>query len=158
MKCLISVLIQICLVLSFVGCKEEKPQIAACSDGPVNYRLLNENLNPVAYLKNFNQEDSLTVEVIQTADELFSELRIPFLESKIDFQKETLLVGIVRTHSLGGVISQSVEHQCAKKEIRWHATVKVGTIPSTGFVHVFAIIPKIADETTVRLIAERIDQ
>ena len=81
-------------------CREDDYTLT-CSDGPVNYRLLNDNLNPGGRLKDFDPDNSLNVKIIQTDDELFRYLEIPFLRTKIDFKKETLLVGNISIPSLG---------------------------------------------------------
>ena len=155
-KLIATTLTFVCLVTSLSGCQEDEKYVISCTDGQVAFQLLNDDLNPGARLKEFDREDTITVRVIQSADELFDKLQIPFLKSKIDFKRETLLVGVVRTHSLAQVVDQQVESRCTSDEIILRATVGIGGIPATGFVHVFAIVPKISSGTKVRLIPVRI--
>lgn len=145
-----------CIVISLSGCQEEDEYVISCTDGQVAFQHLNGELNPGARLKEFDREDTMTVRVIQSEDELFGKLQISFLKTKIDFKRETLLVGVVRTHSLAQVVDQQVESKCASDEIIFRATVGIGGIPSTGYVHVFAIVPKISFKTKVRLIPVKI--
>jgi hypothetical protein len=156
MKLLKIILILVCLVCVLSGCKEEENYLITCTDGQLNYRLLNGDLNPGARLKEFDRDDSMIVTMIRTEDELFSNLQISFLETKIDFKRETLLVGVVRTHSLAQVIEQQVESRCASREIILRTVVRIGGVPSTDYVHIFAIIPKISAETRVRLVTQKI--
>ena len=152
-----TIALAICMGNVLAGCRDE-PYVVTCSDGPVNYRMLNDDLNPGASLKEPSSSDTITVRVIQTADELFNHVHVGFLRTKIDFEKETVLVGMVRTHSLAMVSAQQVESKCASNEIVLRATVKVGGVPSHDRVHVLAIVPKISDQTRVRFLPDVISQ
>ena len=157
MKELKAILLVACIAAFSTGCKEDEAYVITCSDGPVKYRLLNDDLNPGVQLKDFDRDSSLTVRVIQNADALFSTLSYSFLRSKIDFKKETLLVGVVRTHSLGGVVAQNVSSNCTSNEIVLQTTIKIGGGAAIDHVPVCAIVPKISDETSVRVVVDRIE-
>nr|WP_295928254.1 hypothetical protein [uncultured Dyadobacter sp.] len=156
MKLLEILLLLFCFATSLSGCKEDDEYLITCTDGQVSYQLLNGSLNPGARLKEFDREDSMIVRVIQTEDELFGNLQISFLKTKIDFKRETLLVGVVRTHSLAQVVEQQVESKCASGEIILRTVVGIGGLSVADNVHIFAIVPKISPDTRVRLVAQKI--
>lgn len=126
------------------GCKSEEPYVYVCKDGSVNI----QEVPNLRHLQN-TSNDTLTTLVVRT-EEQYRNYVVDRL-AKIDFSKETLLVGRVRTPMPGRVIVQRVTSSCASNKLVYDVEIKVSIDGTTAFAQIpfFIKIPKIPESTNV---------
>ena len=139
------------LVILLNSCKEEEPYVFQCKDGAVKFELLNEDLNPMARLKDPGNFD-INYEVIQSDDELFQKLFITYLKKKIDFKTKSLIVISIENVTRASVMAQSVTANCARNKLTITADLRYWSAPDSGIDYVFAIVPKIPYNTGIEFI------
>ncbi|MGX5854178.1 hypothetical protein ACWKW6_11060 [Dyadobacter jiangsuensis] len=139
------------LIILINSCKEEEPYAYQCKDGAVKFELLNDDLNPIARLKDPGNFD-INYEIIQSDDELFQKLFIHYLKKKVDFKTKSLIVISVNNSTRASVMTQSVTANCARNKLTITADLRYGSVPDSGIDYVFAIVPKIPYDTGIEFI------
>ncbi len=145
------VFIMFILTILINSCKEEEPYIHKCEDGVVKFELLNDDLNPQAYLKDPSNFD-IDYEVIQNDDELYQKVFIHYLKKKIDFKTKSLIVISINNSTRTFVMAQSVTANCARNKLTITADLRYWSMPDSGIDYVFAIVPKIPYNTEIAFI------
>jgi hypothetical protein len=133
--------------LMIAGCgAPEEPYVYVCKDGPLNVQ---EVTNLRYFQSTINGEDSLATLVIRT-DEKYKKYIVDRVVN-IDFSKETLLCGRLRSGLPGHVIKQTVTSSCASNNLVYDVEIKVGRdgIAAITEIPFFVRIPKISDSTRV---------
>lgn len=130
------------------ACREEEPYVYKCQDGPVNFELFNDELNPAARLFEEGNLDMRYV-VIQSEHDLYSKLFIAYLKKKVDFNTRSLIVIRIKANTRAYVTSQSVTANCLRNKLTINAIMRYGSHPISGIDYVFAIVPKIPTNTSV---------
>jgi hypothetical protein len=127
------------------GCKSQEPYVYVCKDGSVNI----QEVPNLRHLQNTSSKDTLTTLVIRT-EEQYRKYVVDRL-AKIDFSKETLLAGHVRTPMPGRVVAQRVTSSCASNKLVYDVEIKVNIdgITASDQVPFFVKIPKIPESTNV---------
>jgi hypothetical protein len=143
------------LTILINSCKEEEPYIHKCEDGVVKFELLNDDLNPKAYLKDPSNFD-IDYEVIQNDDELYQKVFIRYLKKKIDFKTKSLIVISINNITRASVMTQSVTANCARNKLTITADLRYWSVPDSGIDYVFAIVPKIPYNTEIAFIPKYI--
>ncbi|WP_353717282.1 hypothetical protein [Dyadobacter sp. 676] len=142
-----NVIIVLCLLSSvFVTCKDDEPFEFECTDGVLNFELLNDELNPQVRLKEVGTS-SINSQIIQNENELYKKLEIVFLKKKIDFDKKSLVVISFKTNPPVSVESQVVVADCNNNRIQVTAELRSASIPVDAVNCVFAIVPKLKSYT-----------
>lgn len=149
------VFIMFILTILINSCKEEEPYIHKCEDGVVKFELLNDDLNPKAYLKDPSNFD-IDYEVIQNDDELYQKVFIRYLKKKIDFKTKSLIVISINNITRASVMTQSVTANCARNKLTITADLRYWSVPDSGIDYVFAIVPKIPYNTEIAFIPKYI--
>ena len=149
------VFIMCILTILINSCKEEEPYIHKCEDGVVKFDLLNDDLNPKAYLKDPSNFD-IDYEVIQNDDELYQKVFIRYLKKKIDFKTKSLIVISINNITRASVMTQSVTANCTRNKLTITADLRYWSVPDSGIDYVFAIVPKIPYNTEIAFIPKYI--
>jgi hypothetical protein len=135
-------------ILAFIACHEESPYVYSCQDGPVNFELFNEDLNPGAYLNHVGTT-KLDYNIIQDESDMYEKLYIIYLRKKVDFKTNSLIVISVNGGGKTYVVNQTVEANCDKHKLIINATMTCGICTDDGVSYVFVIVPKIPSNTTI---------
>lgn len=77
--------------LAFIACHDDQPYVYSCQDGPVNFGLFNDDLNPGAYLNHVGTT-KLDYNIIQDESDMYEKLYIIYLRKKVDFKSKSLIV------------------------------------------------------------------
>ena len=150
-----AVTVHIILILGVIlsSCKEDEPYIYKCENGDVKFELFNDELNPgVRLIAPGNTK--IGVQVIQSEHELYSKLDKPYIKKKIDFKTRSLIVVNMETNTLSYVVSQQITADCVNKKLIINANMKYGSNQIGGISYLYAIVPKIPEETSITFIHE----
>jgi hypothetical protein len=134
------------LLNTIAGCKSNEPYVYVCKDGIID---IQEVTNLKHFQSTINPTDSLATLVIRTEEE-YRDFIVDRL-ADIDFSRETLIAGRVRTAMPGRVITQSVTSFCASNNLVYDVKIKVNTDGTTAYAEIpfFITIPKIPESTNV---------
>jgi hypothetical protein len=134
------------LLNTIAGCKSNEPYVYVCKDGIID---IQEVTNLKHFQSTINPRDSLATLVIRTEQE-YRNYIVDRL-ANIDFSRETLLAGRVRTAMPGRLITQSVTSSCASNNLVYDIKIKVNAEGTTAYAETpfFVTIPKIPESTNV---------
>lgn len=134
------------LLNTIAGCSSNEPYVYVCKDGIIDSQ---KAINLKHFQSTINPADSLAILVIRTEEEYRNYIVDRLVN--IDFSRETLLAGRVRTAMPGRVISQSVTSSCASNNLVYDVKIKVNTGGITAYAETpfFITIPKIPESTKV---------
>lgn len=146
-----------CCIIAVImaSCEKEDPYVYQCHDGTVQSELFNDDLNPKVRVFDAGNTN-MRAQVIQSENELYSKLDIPYLKKKVDFKNRSLIVVSIKTHTLAYVMSQNVTANCSSNKLTINATMRYGSLPIGGVSCVFAIVPKIPESMSISFIPEYI--
>ncbi|QRQ99794.1 hypothetical protein [Dyadobacter sandarakinus] len=131
------------------SCKSDAPYTYSCQDGAVAFELLNDELNPRAYLYDPGQQKQ-SYRIIQDNDELYKLVHIAYLRKKVDFKSKSLIVISINLETVASVTQLDIEADCQKKKLIIDANLKYASTPETITSYVFAIVPKVTPNTTIQ--------
>jgi hypothetical protein len=136
------------------GCKEEEPYVITCMDGPVTFELLRNQLNPPERLQHLNDKDTITTLIIQAEEQYYNYLNRGEGLPAINFKEKTLLAGRVFSGLVAPIVKQTVDSDCMAKTVTLTLTMKYASTPIAGFTHYYAIVPKISDDTKLKVLVK----
>lgn len=130
-------------IILFGSCqKEDEPFVSPCQDGLIKFDLFNDELNPKVRFKELGVFKE-KYELIQSEHEMYEQLEIDYLKTKIDFKRKSLIVISVKLTTHAQVTAQNITADCTNNKLRVKADLRYGSEAREGVSYVLAVITKV---------------
>ena len=142
------------LLLTIFSCTEEDaPYIITCSDGIVPIENFPGNFEDAFKFRNDIDSMEQRKFVIQSDTEWESYVTSIYGTGlpSVDFSKKTVIIGRLYHSIKSSITKQEIVSDCGKKEIYYKISLLEGSAADTGNAYFYAIIPKISEDTRVKI-------